>query len=191
MMYELFVYSIILGLLFGGSIKQLWNIELQGFPLVLSSAISLGLANWMRRSSSLPTIINFSMIERISGIIYFLAFLFLIIFALKNREERLLLFVGLGIACNMLVIFTNGAQMPVDPSLAQSMGLMDKITYLDANGFYTLADAQTNFYYLADIIKNPFLSSYIVSIGDFFISGGLFLFVLQKMKIKQLKIKEK
>ncbi len=191
MMFELLLYSIILGLLFGGSLKRLWNTELQGFLLILVSAISLGLANWMRRSSFLPTVINFSMIERISGIIYFLAFLFLIIFALKNREERTLLFVGLGIACNMLVIFTNGAQMPVDPGLAQAMGLMDKITNLEAHGFYTLADAQTRFYYLADIIKNPFLTPYIVSIGDFFISGGLFLFVLQKMEIKLSKLKEK
>lgn len=191
MMFELLLYSILVGLLFGGSLKGLWNIELQGFPLILVSAISLGLANWMRRSSYLPTTINLFMIERISGTIYFLAFLILIIFALKNREERVLLFVGLGIACNMLVIFTNGAQMPVDPGLAQAMGLMGKITNLEAHGFYTLADDQTNFYYLADIIKNPFLTPYIVSIGDFFISGGLFLFVLQKMEIKPLKLKQK
>jgi|GEM_PF-1511392 len=191
MMYELLLYSIICGLLFGGSLRNLWNIELQGFPLILISAISLALANWMRRSNFLPTMISFSGIEKISAAIYFIAFLILILFVLRNRDERMLLFVGLGIACNMLVIFTNGAQMPVDPGLAQAMGLTGKITYLQSHGFYTLANAQTQFYFLADIIKNPFFTPYIVSIGDFFISGGLFLFVLQKMEARRLKIKQK
>lgn len=191
MMYEAFLYSILIGLVLGGSLRNLWNTELQGFPLILISAVSLGLANWMRRSEFLPTLINYSVIQRTSGLIYFIAFLILILFVLQNRQERMLLFVGLGIACNMLVIFTNGAQMPVDSGLAQDMGLTAKIVYLQRHGFYMLADAQTRFVFLADVIKNPFFTPYIVSIGDFFISGGLFLFVLRKMQVQRLKFKKK
>lgn len=191
MMYEVLLYSILIGLALGGSFKDLWNIELTGFPLVLASAVCLGTANWMRRSSFLPDLINMTLIRQISGIIYFLAFILLILFSLKNREDRLLLVVGLGITCNMVVIFANGAQMPVDPAMAQSMGLTGKIAYLQSHGFYTFANTQTRFYYLADVIKNPFLTPYIVSLGDCLISGGLFFFVLEKMKIRKFKFNQK
>lgn len=191
MMYELLLYSMILGLVFGGSLKKLWNTELQGFPLILVSVLSLAVSNWMRRSAFLSEILNCSVIESLSAIIYFLAFLILLIVVWINREEHTLLLVGIGIILNMLVIFTNGAKMPVDPLLAQAMGLTEKITHLDLHGFYAFAGPQTHFYILADVIKNPFLTSYIVSIGDFFISGGLFLFVLQKMKVKSIRILQK
>lgn len=182
MMYELLIYSLLLGLVFGGSLKALWNIELQGFPLIMTSVISLALSNWMRRSTWLPEIVSLPMIETITAAIYFLAFFILLIFVWVNRNEKTLLLVGFGIALNMIVIFSNGAKMPVEPVLAQSMGLLDKVSYLEAHGFYTLANSSTRFYYLADVIRNPLLTPYIVSLGDFFISGGLFIFVLQKMR---------
>lgn len=185
MMYELLLYSLLLGLVFGGSLKSLWDIELQGFPLIMISVISLALANWMRRSNFFPEIISLPVIETITAAIYFLAFFILLIFVWVNRREKTLLLVGFGIALNMIVIFSNGAKMPVEPVLAQSMGLLDKVSYLEAHGFYTLANPSTRFYFLADVIRNPLLTPYIVSLGDFFISGGLFIFVLQKMRQPQ------
>ena len=185
MMYELFLYSLLLGLVFGGSLKKLWNIELQGFPLIMISVISLALTNWMRRSTLLPEMISLPMIKTITAAIYFLAFFILLIFVWINRKEKTLLLVGFGIMLNMIVIFSNGGKMPVEPTLAQTFGLLDKVTYLESHGFYTLTNSATRFYYLADVIKNPFLTSYIVSLGDFFISGGLFIFVFQKMRQPQ------
>jgi hypothetical protein len=191
MMYELLLYSIILGLVFGGSLKKLWNIDLKGFPFIMISVISLALTNWMRRSTYLQTILAHSALEQITAAIYFLAFFILLIFVWVNRNERALLLVGIGITLNMIVIFSNGAKMPVEPVLAQAFGLLNKISYLETNGFYTFANSSTRFYYLADVIKNPFLTSYIVSLGDFFISGGLFIFVLQKMRQPQIESVQK
>ncbi|BES66782.1 hypothetical protein SANA_32210 [Gottschalkiaceae bacterium SANA] len=185
MMYELLIYSLILGLVFGGSLKKLWNIDLKGFPFIMISVVSLAVTNWMRRSTYLPTILSLSFIEQITSVIYFLAFFILLVFVWINRNEKSLLLVGIGILLNMIVIFSNGAKMPVEPVLAQAFGLLDKISYLETHGFYTLANSNTRFYYLADVIKNPFLTSYIVSLGDFFISGGLFIFVIQKMRQPQ------
>jgi hypothetical protein len=185
MMYELLLYSIILGLVFGGSLKKLWAIDLNGFPFIMISVISLALTNWMRRSTYLPTLLSHPAIEMITAAIYFLAFFILLIFVWVNRNEKTLLLVGIGIALNMIVIFSNGAKMPVEPALALSMGLLEKVASLETNGFYALADSSTQLYYLADVIRNPFLTPYIVSLGDFFISGGLFIFVLQKMRQPQ------
>ena len=185
MMYELFLYSLLLGLVFGGSLKKLWNIELQGFPLIMISVISLALTNWMRRSTLLSEMISLPMIKTITAAIYFLAFFILLIFVWVNRKEKTLLLVGFGIMLNMIVIFSNGGNMPVEPVLAQSMGLLDKVSYLEAHGFYTLVNSSTRFYYLADVIRNPLLTPYIVSLGDFFISGGLFIFVFKKMRQPQ------
>lgn len=182
MMYELLLYSLILGLVFGGSLKNLWDIDLKGFSFIMISVISLALTNWMRRSAYLQTILSQSAIEQITAVIYFLAFFVLLLFVWINRKEKALLLVGIGIALNMIVIFSNGAKMPVEPALAQAFGLLDKVSYLETNGFYTLANSSTRFYYLADVIENPFLTHYIVSLGDFLISGGLFIFVLQKMR---------
>jgi hypothetical protein len=191
MMYEVLLYSILLGLILGGSLKNLWNMELKGFYPGLISFMALAAANGMRRAAFIQEILASQQLDLISGLIYFLAFSVLLLVVWQNRHEHALLLVGLGIALNMIVIFSNGAKMPVDPGLTQTMGLTSRIAYLDAHGFYTLANAQTRFYYLADIIKNPFLTPYIVSIGDFLISGGLFIFVLQQMKVKSIRIFQK
>lgn len=90
---------------------------------------------------------------------------------------------ALGFALNFLVIGVNGGAMPVtidglDPGLAQLLEDKGVITY-------SMITEQTRLPWLADTLIFPWPKAKAFSIGDIFISLGVFWLVFKSMTVKR------
>ncbi len=103
----------------------------------------------------------------------------LTLFLLFNFKKPGLRLVLLGSLLNAAAILANGGRMPVGAALGRhldSAALQAAIDRITASPNYFYAPSGAPLLFLGDILPVRLLSAYMISVGDIFLSFGLFLF---------------
>ncbi|MBO1436253.1 DUF5317 domain-containing protein [Meiothermus sp. CFH 77666] len=99
-----------------------------------------------------------------------------------NAHLRGLWFVGLGLACNALVIFANKGHMPVSAEALYKVGMESFIPKLQQqyDAVHTLISESSRLWFLADVIPVRILGyTNVISLGDVYLMVGIALTVLE------------
>ncbi|MGI6713185.1 MAG: DUF5317 domain-containing protein [Bacillota bacterium] len=175
MLYEAIFLALGVGLIARGKLSRLAKIQLKNIGLVfISLAIQLGI-------DVAAHYIDLIVIYRLffQGLSYILLFIFLFL----NRKVPGVVFLALGFLMNFIVIMFNGGAMPtivtgIDPEYIKSIKSGEVITY-------TLISEKTKLRWFADILIQPWPKAKAFSIGDIFISIGIFWLVLRTMIVEE------
>lgn len=108
------------------------------------------------------------------------SYLFLIVFVALNRKLPGIVFIGAGLALNLIVIGLNGG-MPVSLDAARAAGLGDTAAYLGTAIKHRPMGPDTLMWFLGDIIPLPFVHK-VVSIGDVLLGFGVALLVERSIR---------
>jgi hypothetical protein len=188
MSFDLFfvVTGVIVGLLTGGSLRNLADLSLRRFwllglsillrfPLMFSESFSLATRGWVGASL------------QIGGLVAILAF------ALSNRHLKGSFLVSLGTVLTLTAIVANGGYMPGSNemylALLKRYGLMERAAAFEAglmNYHTTALTSETRLWFLTDVIPIPRITvtPFVVSIGDVLVGIGMFLVVLWGMRTR-------
>lgn len=176
---EPLVLSLIVAKIRKGKLKNLENIEIRAWYLLLIAAsIQIVLSLLKGRGYGLLFKDYFIYLHMIS---YLLMFICILLNLNKNSMKAFLI----GIVLNFIVIFANGGKMPV--SMSGIWGINDNIgSQLPLNEFdikHQGITPDTRLVYLSDIIliPEPYPLPKILSIGDIFLMIGLFMFLQEAM----------
>lgn len=183
MIIEPLILSLIVAKIRKGKFKNLENIEIRAWYLLLMAAsIQIILSILKGRGLGLLFEDHFVYLHIIS---YLLMIICVVLNLNKNSMKALLI----GIILNFIVIFANGGKMPV--SLNGVRGINDNIgSQLPLSEFdikHQGITSDTRLVYLSDIIliPEPYPLPKILSIGDIFLMIGLFMFLQEAMVIDE------
>lgn len=191
MVIETIILSLLLGKFKGGKIRNLGNLYINGWYLILVS--------FLIEIISLLIVSNFTgnwsnFIEAKFFYIHVFIYLLLLIGLFMNFHEEGFRVVLLGALGNFFPILLNGGKMPVSIKALKYSNLYTQLSLLDEGRIMThgLVDNTTKLVFLGDIIPipKPYPLPKIISIGDIFIAIGLLIIIIKFMK-KQLSIEEK
>lgn len=183
MLIESMVVSIFFGKIRGGKFSRLSNIKFKNvwvfiLALIIQAAIVLFGVNGNEYVLKYIRELNIAS--------YVLLFIGIII----NIEQRTLLIVLLGMIMNIFVMFSNGWRTPIsiDGLILAGYSELAEITLSGKLAFYAPLDAASKYGLLGKIITipPPYFFPQVLSIGDIFISMGLFLFVQHVMTNESL-----
>jgi hypothetical protein len=181
----------IMGLLLGGNTKYLLYIRLKLIWLILI----FGFLSLLPNVSFLSQQIS-KLGDTAAYVLAILRYGSLIAFVVVNRKNFPCVVVCFGGVLNMLVTLANSGKMPVSPS-ALSVAPDDLQSVALKSGHvlnYIVENSKTNLPFLADNIRIPWFEVtlrsekiisvvyYFASLGDIFISIGIFLFCLMLSK---------
>lgn len=188
MLAEAVLISIIVGLIFRGSIIQFSKVELEYIylPMVAffleiigSKLISMDVAFFINRMVILTLILQLL----VNGIIIF--------FLYSNINVPGIKWILIGTALNFIVIVSNFGFMPVDSTLGIQYGFETSLLALEKGRVFahTLMTNKTNLNILGDwiIIPPPWPLPKTISIGDILIDMGAFLLIFKGMKAGHTK----
>jgi len=171
--------GVFLGLLRGGRLDGLARLQVRR-PWLLAAGtllwlvtVPLPLQLWLHLAAFAP-------------LLRLLAQALLLLFIWQNRAIPWLLFVGLGLLANVVVMAANGGQMPVDETLMGLLGLTGKVAQMKQQGLWLHSrpiGPDTRLPFLGDVLYlgPPFPWPSIVSPGDVLIALGVFLAVQSAM----------
>lgn len=136
---------------------------------------------------------GFTFFVKYSWITQAIVFVLLFTTLWHNRKYFGLWIIGLGASLNGLVMMVNGGKMPVSLEKLEKVDMCELINLLKAglDNKHTVMTELTKLNFLADIFYIPgFLGkgTYVVSIGDFIVAVGLFIFVFEMIKGSYKKI---
>ncbi|MDX9917560.1 MAG: DUF5317 domain-containing protein [Gudongella sp.] len=180
MFLEPAILSILIAKLRKGSIKNLADITLKGYVLFIAAAL-------LQASFSLTKLYGNSLIKVFVNdwFLYLILFsyLLMIITILLNWKKSYMKLFLIGLLLNVSVIAMNNGKMPV--SLGGISGIRQEIELPERNLDikHVAVGSDTRLVWLADIIviPKPYPLPKIISIGDVFIMGGVFLFFQREM----------
>jgi len=180
MFIEPTLISVIIAKLRGGRFKNLENVHIRAWYLLILSALIQGILSLFKYSNIYKIVIIV-----IIGITYLL----MIITAILNINRNYMKIFLIGIILNLVVIMGNGGHMPV--SLEGIKGINQE-TILPEREFdikHVAVNKDTKFVYLADIIliPRPYPLPKILSLGDIFLMIGVFVFFQEEMFIEKKK----
>ncbi|MDD2498426.1 MAG: DUF5317 domain-containing protein [Desulfitobacteriaceae bacterium] len=173
MLYEAIIIGIVAGWLAKGSLKNLAQIKMKYIWLVLGAfLIQVGMDYLGAK--------GFGEIVRWRLPLHLLSYLMLFLFLWLHRELPGIKLLALGFLCNCLVIVINGGAMPatingIDPEYVKGLQAGDWVTY-------TAITESTNLPWLGDVLVLPWPKAKAFSLGDIFISAGVFWLVFQVMR---------
>ncbi|MFY9213723.1 MAG: DUF5317 domain-containing protein [Tissierellaceae bacterium] len=186
MVIEPVLLSIIVGKLRKGKFNNLEKIYLRGWYLLLIAALTQFLSSLMKGYGIRIGGLEFEDYFYYIHIASYLLMLVCIVLNLKKKSMKLFL---IGLILNFIVIFANGGKMPV--SLTGIKGIKEEVAVeLPMSDFdikHQAVTPDTKFVYLADIIliPEPYPLPKILSLGDIFIMGGLFVFLQEAMLMEK------
>lgn len=172
------IFSIIIGYLFKGNLKNLENINL--------NCIYLAFAGFF-----IEAVIIFSIRKGIivrgtlTLILDIIMYILLFSFTYANRKNIFLVIMGAGFLLNALAIFSNGGAMPVS---AEAMAAAGLVADVNREGLYVLVGPATKLSFLCDVIPFNFISHLAISIGDIITAIGLMTFIITSMKTKKQEV---
>jgi hypothetical protein len=176
MFIEVLLFSLVIGYIFKGSVKN-FNIDnYKGAYLVFVAFLM---------EAIMVFLINKGLLYRgtftycADLIMYILVF----IFTYLNRNNKWILIMSIGFILNSIPIFLNGGTMPVSGKAAVIAGIPIDIS---KEGLYKIIDSNTKAVILADIMPLTFLRHFVISIGDIIAAIGMSLFIITGMKNKQV-----
>ncbi len=109
--------------------------------------------------------------------------LLLLVFVWRNRRLPGILLVGLGVACNLLVILVNGGLMPISPETLVRINPGSTLDWWPTGTHYgyskdvILAKGDTRLWFLSDVLvlPPPFPWPTAFSLGDLVLAAGIVL----------------
>ncbi|KAB3532053.1 DUF5317 domain-containing protein [Alkaliphilus serpentinus] len=175
MLIEALILGMIIGKLRGGNLKRLGYFSMK-LPILLLISFLMMLVTSILIAMGNPTVIQ----HRMKLYIFAYCILFIVLFF--NLHNKSLWFILIGAIANFAAIVLNQGSMPVDMVLLEKMNFENMLTSIN-NGtlpnYIPLTEAAPLTFYLGRQWVVPF--SYplrqIFSIGDAFISLGLFFFI--------------
>jgi hypothetical protein len=170
------VLAIIVGLIAGGQLRRLPELDLRApWLFVAAAAVQLALIvaaaqGWMMGDAA-------------AGCLHIFTYLLLAAALWANRHLWPMRVAGIGVLLNLLVIAANGGTMPVDRELAVRAGSNRLVAMLDSESYYShrATTAGTRLRPLADVLPLPLLVPRPRffspgSVGDIFVTiGGCWL----------------
>lgn len=173
-MIEAVALSFVIALLRRGSFRSLARIELKGTEwLFLGVLVQYG-SIWLA-ARGVPFFVAYG------GWLFVASFVPLLYGVWRSLHLPGMVWVGIGLILNMLVIGANGGRMPVDAEMAAKAGFLgvEEILTNEPHFRHTLMDETTRLRFLGDIIPipKPFPRPGVASLGDVLIVAGLFLLV--------------
>ncbi|MBW6463306.1 MAG: DUF5317 family protein [Bacillota bacterium] len=178
MLWEAILLGVIIGWLIKGRVKNLNNIELPGWPLIITAIVlqTIILADFHFFQGYL---------EPYSPYLYMLSFLLLLVFIIMQKLQTGIILIGIGILLNLVVITANQGKMPVDTSR-----LPDNVAAELAAGtmspFHTVSDEKTNLSLLGDWIPVWYKDNRLLSIGDILLALGVIIYIPDNMQKKYM-----
>lgn len=182
MILEPAVLSIIIAKIRAGKFKNLGNVNIKGWYFLIVSAgiqLSLSLLKVIDRPFSIR------LVEDYFFYIMLLSYLFLGLVIFLNIFKLSMKIFLIGFLLNSLVIFSNGAKMPVAiDGIDGSKNIKIELRTSDIKHEAMTEDTRLPF--LGDIIRipPPYPLPKILSIGDVFLIVGVFVFFQEAMTAK-------
>ena len=181
MLYLLVILlAIILGVLVGTVKKRKFDISCITLEKVWLAFIAFGIQT-VTRILSMKGVVFIAKYSQITqGVVFTLLFIVL----WYNRKHLGLWIIALGASLNALVMMVNGGRMPVSLEKLEKVDMPEFIELLKsgADNKHIVMSELTKLNFLADIFYIPgFLGkgAYVLSIGDYIVAVGLFVFVLE------------
>lgn len=175
MLIESIILAVLIGLIAGGSLNSLFDINLKRLELLFLGALLQLFAFW-----SVKLEMGWAS-QWIIPLAHSLSYFVLMAFTWINRSSRGFIFITLGIALNAIVISLNGGLMPVDPSYVPeaSRQLLQAGT-----GTHGILSESTRLKFLADIYYAdiPMGGKQLFSLGDVFIDIGIGIYIVKQMR---------
>lgn len=168
------IIALIAGFVLKGSVKNIDATSIKGLYFVFAAFFLEYMVLTLLRRGYLA-------IGTITLIADIVMYTMLVYFVFLNRKNKWILLMGAGVALNAIVIFANGGVMPVSESAVRAFGITGGVA---ARGLYELADSNTKFVFLADIISLGTPRLGIASIGDIIECVGLAMFIITEMRNK-------
>lgn len=183
MIFEAAVAALIIGLLLGGSFKELLELRLRGLWLLLLPV----LANILPRIPVLAGLFS-SWGTPAAILLSILRYGFLVAFAAFNLRNIPVLLVGAGGVLNSVVTLCNQGRMPVSPSALSILSSDQSLRLLEQGKVltYTVASGGTRLPFLGDILYFHCYNYYFLSPGDLLIACGIFALIIRYMRPKLL-----
>jgi len=179
----LFWSAAVLGLLIGwlrnGKLKQLTQISLPGWPLIIVAVFIQG-AVWIDFS------ISSNYLSKYYPYLYISSFIILLLFVFLQKMQAGMIMLGLGVLLNLLVITANRGMMPVDSARMPAV-VAEELAAGNKSPFHTPATDETWLGFLGDRIPIPFYKNQLFSAGDLVMGIGIIVFIQQNMLKKKQK----
>ncbi len=173
MLWEAVISGLVVGWLRKGRIKNLNQIDVSGWPLIIAALSVQGLI-WID--------FNFQLIYLNTAypFLYTGSFFLLLLFVFLHRDDPGLVVIGAGIMLNLVVIAANGGMMPVNGTTLPPE-ILEALAEGHKSPFHTPMNSQTVFALLGDRIPLFYRPNQLLSLGDLVIGAGVFIFVQQNM----------
>lgn len=158
--------SILVCLFRKGKFRNLQNAHISGWYLLFIAGI-------------LQVILKLGYLEAFFYPMVVVSYLLIIICLMFNFREFSMIITFIGVVLNAVVIALNQGFMPVSSKGLEMAGYdMTRITSVRLDTFHALITDSTRLAFLSDIIPipKPYPLPQMLSIGDFFIMAGVFMF---------------
>ncbi len=178
MLIEGLLLSLIIAKIRGGKFKCLGQVSIRNsWMFIMAFAVEFG--TLFAVSAGIEAVREYSMyLHTISYIILFSGIL-------TNREHPSMWVILAGSVLNFIVIFLNGGAMPISIEGLYRAGLSEEAQMISTGGIITHQPLTplTKLPFLADVIvlPPPYPFAKLMSIGDFVICIGIFMFVQKAM----------
>jgi Family of unknown function (DUF5317) len=162
--------GLVLGVLLGGSVSRLGDLQFRWWPLVLAGfGIQI-------------VLFQDAVAERVGSLgapLYVLSTLMVVVAVVRNLAVPGIPLVALGAACNLVAILANGGYMPASPSALASVGEAAPVIYSNSSVVQHPA-----FEPLTDIFALPAWLPFnnVFSIGDLILAIGVVVVVVSAMR---------
>lgn len=180
LMLVIIAVALVAGLVRGGSLQGLAQIQLRWVPLVLLGLALQLLIFTPGREQGLITVFVPQ--------IYVLSMAILTAWVLLHRDLPGVLIMSVGLLMNLAAIAANGGFMPVDPDIARIAG---QLRDADAGGVANITnsratDAPVNLWILTDILPVPAGIPFanVFSLGDVMLTIGASVLIYRSMRRK-------
>ena len=181
MILESAVLGLLVGLIAKGSLRYVLRKRFRGLWLVFVSVAceffvsSGGMTRLLVKPSWAQDLVWLA--DGTTALVFFavLQYSTLVVFLLLNFPKPGLRIVLVGSLCNAAVILANGGRMPIGSALYSAFG-QNAVDRVASAPQYLYAPDGAPLLFLGDILPVRFPVSYMVSLGDLFISLGVFLF---------------
>ena len=183
----MFIEAIVLGFIVAfcrkGKIKNIERIEIKAWYLFLLAALIQVTVSFLKGKDML---LGTEFFNTYFVYVHLITYILLLVGIILNIKNKFMIFILIGMVLNFIVIFSNGGKMPV--SFKNVKGYEHYGDELPESAYdikHSLVTENTRCVYLADIIALP--RSYplagIISIGDIFLTLGIFLFFQESMVV--------
>ncbi|MGE5483947.1 MAG: DUF5317 domain-containing protein [Ignavibacteriales bacterium] len=178
---EAFLLSLVIGVLTGGDLSGLSRVNLRRLWLAfapLAIQVALFLFEPVRLS-----------LRGFTPYVYPLTYVFVLAFVWSNVRVPGMRLMGLGAACNALVITANGGYMPASSRALEGAGMLPVLKALASGPHHNsvlIVEGRTLLWFLGDVffVPPPFPTPNVFSAGDILIALGCFTFAKVAMRKK-------